>query len=95
MFKNPKPPVAYFSVDDVSLKRPVVPEIISSTLATLINTVLPGVIMILLELIFFYDPWSLYFLVTGLLTSVGKEITLGVPIVFGTCYCAILIFNGY
>jgi hypothetical protein len=91
MFKNPQPPVAYFSVNDTSLKGPIVPEIISSTLATIINTVLPGVVMILLELIFFYDFWELYHLLTGHISAVGKE-SENYNFVY---YCAILIFNGY
>ncbi|CAB4405592.1 unnamed protein product [Rhizophagus irregularis] len=71
LFKNPQPPIAYFSVNDNSLKGPVVEEIVSSTLATLINTVLPGVIMILLELIFFYDFWDFYHMIIGHITSFG------------------------
>ena len=74
MFKNPQPPLAYFSVNDISLKGPVVPEIISSTTATILNTVVPGVVMILLELIFFYDPWNLYHLITGHISSFGKKL---------------------
>ncbi|CAG8449680.1 11711_t:CDS:2 [Funneliformis mosseae] len=69
-FKTPQPPIAYFSVEDNSLKKPIVNEIISSSLATIINTVLPGFIMLLLEFIFFYDFWNCYHMLTGHVTSI-------------------------
>ncbi|KAG9285399.1 hypothetical protein G9A89_010874 [Geosiphon pyriformis] len=64
-FVGPQPPKAYFSLDDQSLKRPVVGEIISSTVATAISVGGPIILLLILEILFFWDRWNLYHLITG------------------------------
>jgi len=55
-FKYSKLPTnPYFSINDESLMKPVVDQIVSAELATILNTIVPVVMLILLELIFFFD----------------------------------------
>ncbi|KAJ3039305.1 hypothetical protein HDV00_012297 [Rhizophlyctis rosea] len=60
-----EPPKRYFRLDDTSLQYPVVPEIISSSITPVFTIILPLIIMLIFEILFFYDPWNLYHLCTG------------------------------
>ncbi|CAG8445260.1 11761_t:CDS:2 [Ambispora leptoticha] len=64
-FVGPQPPKAYFSLDDESLKHPIVDEVISANNATIINAVGPYILLLVLEVLFFWDRWDVYHLTTG------------------------------
>ena len=68
----PKPPIAYFRLDDPDYMRPVIPQIISSSTAGILSGGVPLIILLILELLFFWDKWNVYHLVTGHATSVGE-----------------------
>ena len=53
--------------------KPVVDQIVSAKLATILSTVMPVVMLILLELIFFFDIWDFYHMLTGHFTSIGNQ----------------------
>jgi len=68
-FLVPEPPIAYFRVDDVDYMRPLVPETVSSGVAGFFSGGVPLIILLILELVFFWNKWNLYHLVTGHATS--------------------------
>ncbi|CAG8434219.1 1756_t:CDS:2 [Ambispora gerdemannii] len=73
-FVGPKPPKAYFSINDESLKHPLVDEIISADSATVINAVGPFVLLLVLEVLFFWDRWDVYHLATGHAQSIAMSL---------------------
>ncbi|CAG8500600.1 2042_t:CDS:2 [Paraglomus occultum] len=70
-FLVPKPPVAYFRVDDEDYMRPEIPEIISSGVAGFLSGGVPLIILLILQVLFFWNKWDLYHMVTGHATSVA------------------------
>jgi len=71
LYVGPQPSLAYFSLDDESLNHPEVPEIISSTTATLINAVVPIILLGVLELVFWFNIWDAYHMVKGHAESIA------------------------